>query len=312
MIEKAEFRISNEELRMKKAQTNSSFFIRNLKFFIPIFLVVLNAAAQTTPNPSPYTPTAPIPLGDVLLSLPTSHIPSTGTWEIKFTHRFNQSIDQGNGSDRIHSLFGLDSNADVGIGLSYSPRRDLQFSFVRSNVLDDIELAAKYLVVQQAPAIPLSAAIRIGGDLRTEKGLNDRISVFGQAILSHQFGHHAEIFAMPTFVTNAGRVVTGTSSGALFKHAFNVPVGIAVLIKPALSVVGEVIPKNRDLPNTIHADFGWALGLKRAIGGHYFEILLTDNNATHVDQYVTSTYQGSGLNRGDLHLGFNIERRWGK
>jgi len=257
-----------------------------------------------------YVPTAPIPLGDSLLSLPTSHIPSTGTWEIKFTHRFNQSIDQGNASDRIHSLFGLDSNADVGIGLSYSPHRDLQFSFVRSNVLDDIELAAKYVVVQQAPSFPFSVTIRGGGDIRTEKGLDDRNSIFGQLILSHQFGHKAEIFVIPTYATNAGR--DPNTNGALFKHAFNVPIGAAIMIRPALSVIAEVIPKNRDLPELIHSDIGWAIGLKRAVGGHYFEILLTDNNATHVDQYVTSTYQATGLNRGDLHLGFNIERRWGK
>src|SRR5438477_9978140 len=193
MTEEAEFRISNEELRMKQPRHRPSFFIRNSKFFIPIFALALNVTAQTAPSPNPYAPNAPIPLGDVLLSLPTSHIPSTGTWEIKFTHRFNQSIDQGNASDRIHSLFGLDSNADVGIGLSYSPRRDLQFSFVRSNVLDDIELAAKYVVVQQAKSLPFSAAVRVGGDVRTEKGLSDRNSVFGQVILSHQFGRKVEI-----------------------------------------------------------------------------------------------------------------------
>lgn len=285
----------------------SAFFIRSSRFLI-LLLCAFRAFAQT----NPYTPTDPIPLGDILLSLPTAHIPSTGTWEVKFTHRFNQSIDQGNASDRIHSLFGLDSNADVGLGLSYAPRRDLQFSLVRSNALDDIELAAKYVVVQQAPAIPFGAALRVGGDWRTEKNLSDRSSVFGQLVVSHQFGRKAEIFALPTYVTDAGRAVSGTTSGALFKHAFNVPIGVAYMIKPSLSIVGELIPKNRDLPDTVHADFGWALGLKRAIGGHYFEILLTNNNATHVDQYTTSTYQGTGLNRGDLHLGFNIERRFGK
>ena len=41
------------------------------------------------------------------------------------------------------------------------------------------------------------------------------------------------------------------------------------------------------------------------------EILVTNSNATHVDQYVSSTYQGSPLNKSDLHLGFNIERRFG-
>lgn len=274
---------------------------------LALLLITLPALAQDR-----YTPTNPIPLGDNLLSLPTSHIPSEGTWELRFTHRFNGSLDQGNGSDRVHNLFGLDSNADVGLGFSYAPRRDMQFSLLRSNALDDIELALKYVVIQQAPAVPFSAAIRVGGDWRTEQNLNDRTSFFGQVVLSHQFGRRAEVFVIPTFATDAGRVVTGTTSGALFRHAFNVPIGGAIMIRPALSVVGEIVPKNRDLPASIHTDYGWAIGLKRALGGHYFEVLVTNSPSTHVDQYVTSTYQGSGLDRGDLHLGFNIERRFGK
>jgi hypothetical protein len=270
-------------------------------------LIALTAAAQNR-----YTPIAPIPLGDTLLTLPTSHIPSEGTWEVKFTHRFNQSIDQGSGSDRIHTLFGLDSNADVALGLSYAPHPDLQFSFVRSNALDDIELAAKYIVVQQAAAIPFALAVRGGADWRTEQNLKDRTSFFAQLIISRQLGNRAEIFALPTFVTNAGRAVSGSSSQALFDHATNMPVGIAIMVRPALSIVGEFIPKNRDLPDSTRGDFGWALGLKRAIGGHYFEIMLTNSNSTMADQYVTTTYQGGGLDRGDLHLGFNIERRFGR
>ena len=237
-----------------------------------------------------YTPTVPLPLGDILFSLPTSHIPSDGTFELKFTHRFNQSLDQGNLSDRVHSLWGLDSNADVAIGGSWTVRPDLQLSLLRSNAMDDVELAAKYVVVQQAPAIPLGIAVRAGGDWRTERDLNDRGSVFAQLILSRQFGKRAELFIIPTYATNAGRAVAGNESQALFKHASNVPIGFAFQIRPALSVVAELIPKNRDLPSSLKADPAWALGLKRAIGGHYFEILITNSNATHVDQYVSSTY----------------------
>jgi hypothetical protein len=281
-----------------------------IKRLLPSAFCLLTAAtvfAQT----NPYTPITPIPLGDTYLSLPSSHIAGNGSWEVKFTHRFNQSLDQGSFSQRLHSLWGLDSNADVGIGLSYAVRPDLQFSFYRSNALDDIELGAKYIVVQQAEAVPVSLALRGGGDIRTEAGLEDRTSLFAQAIVSHQFGRRAEIFAVPTFVTNAGRIVNGQTSNALFRHAANVPVGFAWIVTDALSVVGELTPKNRDLPDTMHADFAWALGLKRAIGGHYFEILLTNSNATHADQYVTSTYMGSPLNKSDIHLGFNIERRFG-
>ena len=260
-----------------------------------------------------YTPTTPLPLGDVLLTLPSSHMPSRGVWEVRFTHRFNQSLDQGSFSDRVHSLFGLDSNADVGLGLSYVARSDLQFSFYRSNALDDIELGAKYLVFQQAPAIPMTAALRLGGDWRTERDVSDRTSIFAQAIVSRQFGRRAELTLIPTFVTDAGRAVSGTSSVALFQHAFNVPVGIAFMLRQNLSAVGEVVPRNRDLPANLRGGyFAWSVGLKSVIGGHYFELLVTNSNATHVDQYVTSTYMGSPLHRGDLHLGFNIERRFGR
>lgn len=258
------------------------------------------------------TPQKQIPLGDTLLSLPTSHIPGTGSWEVKFTHRFNQSINRGSLSDQVHSLFGLDSNADVAIGGSYALRQDLEVSLLRSNALDDIELGAKYLVMQQAPALPVSVALRGGLDWRTQQDLRDRTSLFAQAIVSRSIGTRVEVFAIPTIVTNAGRAVTGQTSTALFRHATNVPLGAAYQLHDGLSVIGELIPENRDLPDQMHSSFAWAVGLKRAIGGHYFEILLTNSNATHVDQYVTSTYVGAPLNRGDIHLGFNIERRFGR
>src|ERR1700739_1229612 len=102
-----------------------------------LLFVAVTALAQDQ-----YTPVPQTPLGDVLWSLPTSHMPSQGAWEVRFTHRFNQPINQSSFSSEIHSLFGLDSNAAVGLGLSYVPVRDLQFSIYRSNALDDIEFGA--------------------------------------------------------------------------------------------------------------------------------------------------------------------------
>lgn len=286
----------------------SSFRLLPVAFCLLLSAFCLQATAQDA-----FTPIRTVPLGDALLTLPTSHIPAEGTWEVKFTHRFNQSLDQGSFSDRVHSLWGLDSNADVGIGFSYVISRDLQATFMRSNASDDIESSLKYVVVQQAQAIPFSLALRGGMDWRTERDIVDRTSFFAQGVISRQIGTRIEISAMPTFVTNAGRAVNGSTSEAMFKHAFNVPLGAALMVRPGLSVIVELTPKNGDLPSTMKGgDFGWALGFKRAIGGHYFEILLTNTNATHADQYVTSTYMGSPLKKSDIHLGFNIERRFGR
>ncbi|MDP9193746.1 MAG: DUF5777 family beta-barrel protein [Acidobacteriota bacterium] len=253
-----------------------------------------------------------LPVGDQLLSLPSSHIAAHGTWEIKFTHRFNQSLSNGSFADQLHSLFGLDTNADVTFGLSYAVRRDLQLSIARSNTNDTFEAAAKYVVLQQAPAVPMTITLRGGADWRTERNLEDRSSLFLQTLVSRRIGSKGEIFAMPTFVTNGGRAVTGDTSGALFDHAFNVPVGAVYFVRPPLALVVEIIPPNGDLPDETNGDFGWAIGIKRAIGGHWFELLLTNSQGTTVDQYATSTFQGAGLDSGEVKLGFNIERRFGR
>ena len=260
----------------------------------------------------PYRPMGKLPLGDTLLSLPSPQIPSQGTWEVKFTHRFNQSLADGSLEDQWHSFFGLDSNADVVFGASWALRRDLQFSLARSNTNDTVEGALKYVVLQQAKAVPASITVRGGVDWRTERNLDDRTSFFAQAIVSRQFGTKAEVFLLPTFVTKAGRAVSGDTSVALFENAFNVPIAFAYRIKPPLSVIVEVIPPNQDLPDDVDGDFSWSIGLKRAIGGHWFEVLITNNQSTLTDQYVTSTYQGSPLNLDDIKLGFNIERRFGR
>lgn len=269
-------------------------------------ILVLAVAAN---GQDAYKPARPLPLGDVLLTLPTSHMPDQGTWEVKFSHRFNQSIDEGEG---IYSLFGLDSGANVTMGLSYVPKRDLQLALIRSNILDTIEASAKYLVVQQARAFPVTAALRAGADWRTEREIRERVSWFAQAIVSRQFGPRVAIYAMPTVVTDAGRAISGDESVALFDNAFNVPLGISFMVRPTTSLIVELVPPNGDLPDTIDTELGWAIGIKRTLGGHYFEVLLTNNNATTMDQIVTSTYQGGPLRRGDIQLGFNIERRFGR
>lgn len=266
------------------------------------------AFAQDEPN----RPVSRLPVGGQLLTLPSSHMAAHGLWEIKFTHRFNQSLADGSFSDQLHSLFGLDTNADVMFGLSYAIRPDLELSIARSNTNDTIEAAAKYAVMQQATTVPATIALRGGIDWRTERELGDRNSLFVQAILSRRIGSKAEVFVLPTFATNAGRAVTEDGSGALFENAFNVPVGVAYFVRPGLAIVAEVIPPNGDLPDEMDSDLGWSLGIKRNIGGHWFEILVTNSQGTTVDQYTSSTFQGTGLDMGEVKLGFNIERRFGR
>lgn len=259
------------------------------------FLATATAFAQSEPLP-------PLRVGETLLNLSTPRLLPEKTWEVRFAHRFSQPVNDGD----VHSLWGLDSSADIGIGLFYSPTKRIQLGVFRSDVLDNYELSLKALVFEQSDTTPLSAGFRVGGNFRTEEEVDDGASAFAQAILSKQFAEKFEIFVLPTYVSNAP-----VSESHQFEHAFNLPIGFAYMMNRYLSLIVEVIPENSDLPDGFDSDFGWAIGLKRAIGGHYFEILFANSRATHVDQYTTSAFLGSGLELGDAHLGFNIERRFG-
>lgn len=272
--------------------------IRRVATIFILFFATVPAFAQDD-----YLPVEPLPLGSVLLSLPSPHVASAGTFDVRFNHRFGEIDSEG-------TLLGLDAGASVGMGGSWVPLRDLELALVRTNVLDTFELAAKYVLVQEAPAIPLSVTLRAGLDWRTESGVEDETSFFVQAILAKRVGERLELYALPTWVTDAGRTATHAGSVATFDSAANVPLGAALLIAQGLTVIAEIIPPNDDLPFADRG-IGWSVGVKKAIGGHHFEIIATNNPATSVDQYVTSSFLGSPLDEGNVHLGFNIERQFG-
>ncbi|MDX1582711.1 MAG: DUF5777 family beta-barrel protein, partial [Thermoanaerobaculia bacterium] len=73
----------------------------------------------------------------------------------------------------------------------------------------------------------------------------------------------------------------------------------------------ELIPENHDLPDGVDSSFGWTIAWKRALGGHFFEILLANTRATHSSQQIGGELlRGVGLESDDVHLGFNIVRRF--
>jgi len=87
---------------------------------------------------------------------------------------------------------------------------------------------------------------------------------------------------------------------------------VTYFVTPSVAMVAELIPPNGDLPGGDGADLGWSIGIKRSLGGHWFELLLTNSQGTTVDQYTTSTFQGTSLDLDEVKLGFNIERRFGR
>ncbi|MFL6263815.1 MAG: DUF5777 family beta-barrel protein [Thermoanaerobaculia bacterium] len=251
-------------------------------------LPVSPAAAQSA---GPYDPVRRDPLGTVLINGATPYTLGSRRLEVLFTHRFQQPVNQGGDS---HNLWGLDSGADVGIGLAWGAAPHLDLSVYRASFQEDFELAGKFLVLEQAQRLPLTVAVRAGVDHLRRPGVEDPTRPFAQLLLARKLALGVNLLVSPSWVRDTPRL----------RNAFNVPLGLSFPIPGNSLIEIEYIPANRDLGDSLDA---WHVALSKSVGGHIFEIVAGNSRATTLDQMLGGD-SAAGFRKRDVRLGFNIVR----
>jgi hypothetical protein len=261
--------------------------------FAAVFLLLRarTAAAQDAAPPS-FRP----PEGSVIITLNSTEVPPAGTLGLFITHRFSSPVQ---GSD-FHSLFSFDSGADIGLGLSYVPVRNLEVAVLRNKSLEDYEFAAKYRVVSLADGL-FTAAVRGGADYRAQRFLSDRTSWFGQGILAVTLASRVRLSALPTYTSRTAGQITGILIPAA-QDVFNVPVALSAAVTPSFNVHGEYVPRHEN-PGA-----GWIVSIEKTVTRHRFSFTAGNLRPTTVDQYLSYDFQG--LPKRNIYLGFNIVRQW--
>lgn len=230
------------------------------------------------------------PLGTILINGATPYTLGERKIEVLFTHRFQQSINDGDS----HNLWGLDSGADVGIGLAWGATPRLDLSLYRASFQEDFEVAGKFLALEQSRRIPLSVAARAGIDHLRRPGVEDPTRPFVQLLLARKIAPGVNLLVSPSWVRDTPRL----------RNAFNVPLGLTFPLPGDQLIEIEYIPASRDLDDSRDA---WHVALSKKVGGHIFEIVLGDSRASTVDQMLGGDFAG-GFKTRDVRLGFNIVR----
>ena len=229
-------------------------------------------------------------LGTRLINTPTPYPVAHKTLEVIFLHRFPLPVQEGSSSD----LWGLDSGADVGLGIAWGFTPRLDASLLRSSFQEDFELASKFLVMQQAERVPVTLTVRAGVDHVDQDGVEDPTRPFAQVLLTRRFGNGLSVFASPSWVSDTPRL----------RNAFNVPVGLAFDLKNGRLLELEVVPENRDLDESEPA---WHVAFSQKVGGHIFELIFGNSRAYTVNQYLGGD-SAAGFEAEDVRLGFNLIR----
>ena len=255
------------------------------------------------------TPTiSPTPFnGWKIVNLPSNRMVPQGNVLFLIGHRFNPKI-----SDGYDAFWGLDGSGIIYLNLGYAFTDNFLVNLGRSNVDDDVELNAKYNIRQQSPdGWPLSVGIQSSLNWFTEKRPGEkrlRAEAFkfsSQLIFTHALNEDFSVGVVPGILFNPS--ITEEDEDP---H-LTVGVGGRWRFFRNFSVVAEWVPIVAGFSRT--TTFGnanrfdaWGTAFEIAVGGHVFQILVTNSVGLTTDQYLRGG--DLDLQEGEVRLGFNIFR----
>lgn len=251
---------------------------------VTLFLAVPRSAAAQ--EAKPWDPG----YADRFLQTASPLVNEKGILQALFTHRFNQPVNSAGGSD----LFGLDSGANIGLGVGYVPVDDLSVEVYRASSGGDYEFAAKYAFLSATGPLPVGIAVRGGLDWLTKYQIDQKVGGFGQLLVAATIGDRLTLSVAPSFVSNT----------PLFRNVFNVPLAIQIRLGKGFFATGEYVFRNKDLDGSVGQ---WSFALEKAVWHHRFSVWIGNSAATTVDQILAGDYAG-GVRESNIRLGFSIIR----
>lgn len=274
------------------------------KIHVFLFLVISAAVASSQTAGAGWRRSQPVnhPLelfhAQHVSMLPTAETLQKGDVEFEVSHRFSTPINKG-----FDTFYGLDGPANIGLALGYALTNRLLITVGRTNVHDNLELQLKYKALQiPHDFFPLLISMRGGAAYNGQifdpvQNSSRRYQYYGQLIVNTLIHDKIGIGLVPTYLYNANIFCVDA------QHSLTVGSYLQYYVSPNWSLFAEWNPTVSGWRSG-HDSF--TLGLEVETGGHFFKILLTNNDKLNASQYI------AGADRdfwnGDLRLGFVITR----
>ena len=235
-----------------------------------------------------------------LVNLPTTEVVDDGDVLFTVSHRFVPSLTSGYDPD----FFGLNGPANIRLSLSYGLTERLSVALAHDNLFHEYELSARWRILEQRHgSAPVSATILAGGSLVTQNSeehdvfSSDNMKFNAQLALSRRVNRRVSVLLVPSYSTNTNHWEDDSES------TLALGTGGTIRIAGGLSATGEWVP----VLDGYHADYdGWSAGLAYEVGGHVFQVFVTNTTGITTDQYLPGGYPELGSE--DPRLGFNIFR----
>jgi hypothetical protein len=237
--------------------------------------------------------------GTRLVNLPTTTTLSKGDFLFRVSHRFQPPMSSG-----WDSLYGLDGPAYILLSFGYGITDNLMVTVGRSWLYQEWEFNADWAFLEQGQrrSLPFSATLHAGGSLVGQDEplgaeWSGRFRLNALMSLSYQLNERISFLVVPAFSSNTN-FWEPDSDGTLA-----LGMGGRFMIFDEISLIAEWVPRLAGYKDDYS---GWGLGVEKKIGGHIFQVFVTDSIGLTAAQYLPGG--NLRLGDGDFRLGFNIFR----
>lgn len=253
--------------------------------------------------------------GNYLIDNQTVMVPIKGTFEFDIQHRF------GIVNNGTTDLFGIFAGANMRLGFSYVPVKNLQLGFGASNDRMQVDVNAKYSILKQTKSGSMPVSISYFGNIvmDTRKKdpsipivtTSDRFSFFNQIIIARKISESFSIQVSPSLShfnnVPAYTDLNGKIQPQMKNDHFAVSVSGRYKISPKTAIIVNYDqpltqhPMNNPLPNI-------CLGLEMKSSGHDFEVFA--GNYGYILPQNNNFLNQNDYRKGQFLIGFNISRLW--
>jgi hypothetical protein len=258
-----------------------------------------------------------------LINVQTTKTVDPGVMEFFILHRFGNVGGEGNGG--FHTLAGFDIASDIEFVFQFGITKNFMVGVSRSKQQELIDIDAKYKLITQTTATPVSLALYgdagitpelnatfyNGADSATPKSVMDKLSYFGEVILDRRFSNHISLELLGGVQhRNYVLAVDNPSNNATDENTIPFAgVGGRFMFNKHSSLVFDYyyIMSQYRMNNTATPFYNpVSIGYEVETGGHVFEINFT--NASFLDENNIIPYTQSSWLKGGFKLGFSISR----
>jgi len=253
--------------------------------------------------------------GNFMIDNQTVMVPIKGTFEFDINHRFG-TTDKG-----FKDLFGIFGTANMRLGFSYVPIKNLQLGFGANNYNMLVDFNAKYSIVKQTTDNSMPVSITYYGnaamDTRAKSSVlpivntSDRFSYFNQLMVARKISESLSVQAAFNY-THFNNIdgyydKAGVIQSTMQNDHLSFSLSARYKISPKTAIMFNYDqpltqhPMNNPRPNL-------SLGLDMNSSGHGFQVFF-GNYGYSLPQY-NHMFNQNDYTAGQYVIGFNISRLW--